>query len=88
MRCSDPAPFDAIGFEIVDEGDDEEEDEDAEVVEAPPAASIDVTVRHRTHDPVRAYLREIGEACRCSRPRRRSRSPSASSAATQARQAG
>src|SRR4051812_42035433 len=53
--------FDAHGFEIVDE--DVEEEPEEEVAEAAPksGASIDVTVRHRAHDPVRAYLREIGK---------------------------
>src|SRR4051812_40554953 len=46
---------DAHGFEVITVEDDEEEEPE---VEAGP--TIDVTVRHRAHDPVRAYLREIG----------------------------
>jgi RNA polymerase primary sigma factor len=55
------AAFDTNGFEIVadEPEDDEEEAEEAEVAGSKP--SIDVTVRHRSHDPVRAYLREIGK---------------------------
>src|SRR4051794_12670555 len=54
------AAFDTNGFEIVaEEPEDEEEAEEAEVAGGKP--SIDVTVRHRSHDPVRAYLREIGK---------------------------
>ena len=47
---------DAHGFEVITVEDDDDEEE-AEV-EGP--ATIDVNVRHRAHDPVRAYLREIG----------------------------
>ncbi len=43
-----------IGFDPIDE---EEETEALDPEEGP---SIDVGVRHRDHDPVRAYLREIG----------------------------
>jgi RNA polymerase primary sigma factor len=46
---------DAHGFEVIAVDDD---DEDEPELEAGP--TIDVTVRHRAHDPVRAYLREIG----------------------------
>jgi RNA polymerase primary sigma factor len=46
---------DAHGFEVITVDDDDEEEPE---VEAGP--TIDVTVRHRAHDPVRAYLREIG----------------------------
>ena len=46
---------DAHGFEVIAVDDDDEEEPE---VEAGP--TIDVTVRHRAHDPVRAYLREIG----------------------------
>jgi RNA polymerase primary sigma factor len=54
--------FDAHGFEIVDSEGEEEEAEEEEAAEAAPkGATIDVTVRHRAHDPVRAYLREIGK---------------------------
>jgi RNA polymerase primary sigma factor len=55
----DDAPArDAHGFEVIAvEEDDDEEDDEAEVDSGP---TIDVTVRHRAHDPVRAYLREIG----------------------------
>src|SRR5215471_2630857 len=52
--------FDTNGFEIVAE-EPEEEDEADEVEAAGDKPSIDVTVRHRSHDPVRAYLREIGK---------------------------
>jgi RNA polymerase primary sigma factor len=52
--------FDTNGFEIVAE-DAEEEDEAEEAEAAGDRPSIDVTVRHRSHDPVRAYLREIGK---------------------------
>ena len=45
-------PRDAHGFEVITVEDDEEEP-----VEAGPRSR---TVRHRAHDPVRAYLREIG----------------------------
>jgi RNA polymerase primary sigma factor len=51
--------FDAHGFEIVADEEEEDEEEAAEASSAGP--SIDVTVRHRAHDPVRAYLREIGK---------------------------
>ena len=52
----DEAPArDAHGFEVITVEDDEEEEAE---VEGP--ATIDVNVRHRAHDPVRAYLREIG----------------------------
>ena len=57
-----PSDRDALGFEVIAVvDDDEEEDEvadEAEPVEGKP--TIDVAVRHRAHDPVRAYLREIG----------------------------
>jgi RNA polymerase primary sigma factor len=43
-------PRDALGFEVIAVDDDDEEDE----------PELDVTVRHQAHDPVRAYLREIG----------------------------
>ena len=46
---------DVHGFEVITVDDDDEEEPE---VEAGP--TIDVTVRHRAHDPVRAYLREIG----------------------------
>ena len=54
---------DSLGFEVIQVVEDEEEEEEAEeVVEAPEGrATIDVAVRHRAHDPVRAYLREIGK---------------------------
>src|ERR1700754_1459134 len=54
------AEFDAHGFEIVADEDDEDEEEEAAEADAA-GPSIDVTVRHRAHDPVRAYLREIGK---------------------------
>ena len=52
--------LEVIGFDAVDE---EEEDVFEEPVVVDPAAgvTIDVAVRHRDHDPVRAYLREIGK---------------------------
>ena len=51
--------LDVVGFDAVDE---EEEDVFEEPVEGPAAGpTIDVGVRHRDHDPVRAYLREIGK---------------------------
>jgi RNA polymerase primary sigma factor len=51
--------LEVIGFDAVDE---EEEDVFEEPVEGPVAGpTIDVGVRHRDHDPVRAYLREIGK---------------------------
>jgi RNA polymerase primary sigma factor len=46
---------DAHGFEVITVEDDD--DDEPEVDSSP---TIDVTVRHRAHDPVRAYLREIG----------------------------
>ncbi len=45
------------GFEVIAVEEDDDEDDEAEVDSGP---TIDVTVRHRAHDPVRAYLREIG----------------------------
>ena len=54
----DDAPArDAHGFEVIAVEEDDDEDDEAEVDSGP---TIDVTVRHRAHDPVRAYLREIG----------------------------
>ncbi len=52
--------LEVIGFDAVDE---EEEDVFEEPAPEGPAAgpTIDVGVRHRDHDPVRAYLREIGK---------------------------
>ena len=52
--------LEVIGFDAVDE---EEEDvlEEPVVVEPGAGVTIDVAVRHRDHDPVRAYLREIGK---------------------------
>ena len=52
--------LEVIGFDAVDE---EEEDVFEEPWSSDPAAgvTIDVAVRHRDHDPVRAYLREIGK---------------------------
>jgi RNA polymerase primary sigma factor len=46
---------DVHGFEVITVEDDD--DDEPEVDSGP---TIDVTVRHRAHDPVRAYLREIG----------------------------
>jgi RNA polymerase primary sigma factor len=51
--------FDPHGFEVVVDEEEDEDDEEEGAKEA--TASIDVTVRHRAHDPVRAYLREIGK---------------------------
>jgi RNA polymerase primary sigma factor len=48
-----------IGFDPVDE--DEEDDALEEDDEERTRPTIDVAVRHRDHDPVRAYLREIGK---------------------------
>ena len=55
-------PLEAFGFDTV-EDDPHDEDDDAEDIELVGASgpSIDVGVRHRDHDPVRAYLREIGK---------------------------
>jgi RNA polymerase primary sigma factor len=55
------AAFDANGFEIVADEPDDDEDEAEEAEASDGRPSIDVTVRHRSHDPVRAYLREIGK---------------------------
>ena len=49
-------PRDAHGFEVITVEDDEDEEEPE--VEAGP--TIDVTCATAAHDPVRAYLREIG----------------------------
>jgi RNA polymerase primary sigma factor len=51
--------FDPLGFEVVHEQDDDE-DEAEEADGRDDGPTIDVTVRHRAYDPVRAYLREIG----------------------------
>jgi RNA polymerase primary sigma factor len=58
--AGDPAvAFDAVDEpDVVDEELEELEDEEDEEERGP---SIDVGVRHRDHDPVRAYLREIGK---------------------------
>jgi RNA polymerase primary sigma factor len=48
---------DAHGFEVIAVDEDDDDDSGPEI-EGP--ATIDVNVRHRAHDPVRAYLREIG----------------------------
>jgi RNA polymerase primary sigma factor len=45
----------AVGFDPIDDDDDDEFDADDDH-----GPTIDVGVRHRDHDPVRAYLREIG----------------------------
>ena len=52
------ARLDPFGFEVVEEVDEEEEADEVEARDDGP--TIDVTVRHRAYDPVRAYLREIG----------------------------
>ena len=82
-RCRrDPASrhgLEVIGFDAVDEEEEDEVFEDAGGPAAGP--TIDVNVRHRDHDPVRAYLREIGKVPLLT-ARRRSPSRSASSAAT------
>src|SRR5690242_17461944 len=52
------ARLDRFGFEVVEEADEEEEADEVEARDDGP--TIDVTVRHRAYDPVRAYLREIG----------------------------
>ena len=49
----------ALGFDPVDE-DADDEDEVEVVADEERGPTIDVNVRHRDHDPVRAYLREIG----------------------------
>jgi RNA polymerase primary sigma factor len=51
---------DANGFELVVEEPEEDEEEATAGEDEDDGPSIDVTVRHRAHDPVRAYLREIG----------------------------
>jgi RNA polymerase primary sigma factor len=48
-----------IGFDAVDAEDEDDLFEDE--AEEPAGPTIDVAVRHRDHDPVRAYLREIGK---------------------------
>ena len=48
-----------IGFDAVDEDEDDDSRTTARGAGAGP--TIDVGVRHRDHDPVRAYLREIGK---------------------------
>src|SRR5690242_12751259 len=52
----DHVAFDVVEDEAIDEAEIELESEDAEA-----GPTIDVAVRHRDHDPVRAYLREIGK---------------------------
>jgi len=47
-----------IGFDAVD---DDEDDDAFDEADEPAGPTIDVAVRHRDHDPVRAYLREIGK---------------------------
>jgi RNA polymerase primary sigma factor len=47
-----------IGFDAVD---DDEDDDAFDEADEPSGPTIDVAVRHRDHDPVRAYLREIGK---------------------------
>jgi RNA polymerase primary sigma factor len=49
----------ALGFDPVDDPAEAIVEEDVEVEEGR-GPTIDVNVRHRDHDPVRAYLREIG----------------------------
>jgi RNA polymerase primary sigma factor len=59
-EAEDPAEaVDVHGFEVIAVEEDEDA-EDEEEAAAPDGPSIDVTVRHRAYDPVRAYLREIG----------------------------
>jgi hypothetical protein len=41
--------------------DEADDDEDDELYEERAGPTINVGVRHRDHDPVRAYLREIGK---------------------------
>jgi RNA polymerase sigma factor (sigma-70 family) len=48
-------PRDTLGFEVIALIDDDEEEPELEA-----GLAIDVTARHQAHDPVRAYLREIG----------------------------
>jgi RNA polymerase primary sigma factor len=45
-----------VGFDAVDV-----EDEDEDFADVPGTPGIDVSVRHHDHDPVGAYLREIGK---------------------------
>jgi RNA polymerase primary sigma factor len=52
----DPRGASLVGFDAVDV-----EDEDDGFVDVPATPSIDVAVRHHDHDPVGAYLREIGK---------------------------
>jgi RNA polymerase primary sigma factor len=66
---ADPTPFDfaePIGDDLLSEGvpvaepvGDADDDDLFDVAE-PAGPTINVNVRHRDHDPVRAYLREIG----------------------------
>jgi RNA polymerase primary sigma factor len=56
-----PAVRDHVAFDVVeDEPIDEAELEIEEADDEEAGPTIDVGVRHRDHDPVRAYLREIG----------------------------
>jgi len=50
--------LDAYGFELVTNDEDDEADAEDEAEEES-GATVDVNVRYRDHDPVRAYLREI-----------------------------
>jgi RNA polymerase primary sigma factor len=50
-----------VGFDAVDEDEDDDAFEDDEEDRPGARPTIDVAVRHRDHDPVRAYLREIGK---------------------------
>ena len=52
--------LEVIGFDAVDE-EEEDEASRSRVEDAAAGPTIDVGVRHRDHDPVRAYLREIGK---------------------------
>jgi len=51
--------LDAYGFELVASDEDDEAEGHVEEESEDEGATIDVNVRYRDHDPVRAYLREI-----------------------------
>ena len=69
-----------LGIDIVD-GDEPAPPAPGAKVEDEVVAKLDLSVKTPTNDPVRMYLKEIGKV-RCSPPKKRSRWPSASSAAT------
>jgi RNA polymerase primary sigma factor len=51
--------LDAYGFELVTNDEDDEAESHVEEESEDDGATVDVNVRYRDHDPVRAYLREI-----------------------------